>query len=91
MEEYVLRYRYMRYKIFHLVSSIYFLRILLATVNFIIVIITLISVVSYVYIVIVFNIYLSLLISVFNRLYALPRHCLHSRQAHRPGQLGLWL
>jgi len=54
MEEYVLRYRYMRYKIFHLVSSIYFLRILLAAVNFIIIIITLISVVSYVYIVIFF-------------------------------------
>ena len=76
---------------FHLVSSMHFLRILLTAVDLIIVIITLISVVSYVYIVIVFNMYLSLLISVFNSLYAWPRYCLHSRQAHRPGQLGLWL
>jgi hypothetical protein len=54
-----LRYRYMRCKIFYLVSSIYFLHILLAAVDLIIVIITLISVVSCVYIVIVFNVCLS--------------------------------
>jgi hypothetical protein len=62
---------------FHLVSSIHFLHILLTAVDLIIVIITLISVVTYVYLVIVFNMYSCLLISVFNRLYALPRYCLH--------------